>query len=176
MVEVSLEKCATAKGLDLELDQASFKLKMVLDGTILYDVKRTLPYPVDGNKGSAKFDRKRRTLTLWLPCCREVPQEEEKDRQMRQTQPESVVKVMGGSEPEVIREHTTAFGQTEEGARRGAARDAFNRKIRDWRRRHLDKRRPTTTPASWKSARSHLECHTSTAVERQDQGEDLERV
>ena len=33
MVEVSLEKCATAKGLDLELDQASFKLKMVLDGT-----------------------------------------------------------------------------------------------------------------------------------------------
>merc|ERR1719274_468172 len=31
---------------------------------------------------------------------------------MRQTQPESVVKVISGSsEPEVIREHTTAFGQ-----------------------------------------------------------------
>ena len=30
---------------------------------------------------------------------------------MRSQQPESVVKVMGGSEPEVIREHTTAFGQ-----------------------------------------------------------------
>mgnify|MGYP002031835041 CR=1 FL=1 len=112
VVEVSLDKCATAKGLDLELDQASFKLKMVLDGTVLYDVKRTLPYPVDGTKGSAKFDRKRRTLTVVAPVLPRTAQEEERDRTMRQTQPESVVKVIsGGSEPEVIREHTTAFGQ-----------------------------------------------------------------
>ena len=111
VVEVSLEKCATAKGLDLELDQASFKLKMVLDGTVLYDVKRTLPYPVDGTKGSAKFDRKRRTLTVVAPVLPRSAEEEERDRKMRSQQPESVVKVMGGSEPEVIREHTTAFGQ-----------------------------------------------------------------
>ena len=45
------------------------------------------------------------------PVLPRSAEEEEKDRQMRQTQPESVVKVMGGSEPEVIREHTTAFGQ-----------------------------------------------------------------
>jgi hypothetical protein len=111
VVEVSLEKCATAKGLDLELDQASFKLKMVLDGTVLYDVKRTLPYPVDGTKGSAKFDRKRRTLTVVAPVLPRSAEEEERDRTMRSQQPESVVKVMGGSEPEIIREHTTAFGQ-----------------------------------------------------------------
>merc|ERR1719426_789644 len=85
---------------------------MVLDGTVLYDVKRTLPYPVDGTKGSAKFDRKRRTLTVGAPVLPRSAQEEERDRTMRSSQPESVVKVISGSsEPEVIREHTTAFGQ-----------------------------------------------------------------
>jgi len=109
-IEVSLQKCDTAKGLDLELDGASFRLKMVLDSVTLYDVKRTLPYPVDGTKGSAKFDRRRRTLTVVAPVLPRTSEEVEREHAMHR-EPTSSVSVIGGSVPEVSREHTTAHGQ-----------------------------------------------------------------
>jgi len=109
-IEVSLQMCETAKGLDLELDGASFRLKMVLDAVTLYDVKRTLPYPVNGTKGSAKFDRRRRTLTVVAPVLPRTNEEVEREHAMHR-EPTSSVSVIGGSVPEVSREHTTAHGQ-----------------------------------------------------------------
>ena len=67
---------------------------------------------------------------------------------MRQTQPESVVKVMGGSRSRRSSASTPRPSGSGEGSALSNLEKLCNRKTSDWRRRHLDKRRPTTTRGS----------------------------
>ena len=68
VVSVELPLLPNAKSVDLEVDARDFSLTASLDGaSLVYKLKRRLPYDVDGAKGAAKFDRKQKVLNVTIP-------------------------------------------------------------------------------------------------------------
>ena len=65
VVEVELPLLDSAAGVDLDVQEQSLSLKK--ETKPKHYLLVTLPYPVDENQGTAKFDKSRKTLSVSLP-------------------------------------------------------------------------------------------------------------
>ena len=58
MVEIELPLCASAAGVELDVETRAIKLSATAPGgQLLYSLEARLPYDVDGAASAAKFDR-----------------------------------------------------------------------------------------------------------------------
>merc|ERR1712043_152025 len=65
VVEIHLPLCKSAAGVDLDIFER--RLTLQYSKTAKYKLDLKLPFPVDENDGSAKFDKQKKTLVITLP-------------------------------------------------------------------------------------------------------------
>lgn len=71
IVKIELPLCNSIQGIDLDINQSSLKLT-----GLKYNLYIDLPYGVNEDEGSAKFDKTKKILTVKLPVI--IPKNEPK--------------------------------------------------------------------------------------------------
>jgi HSP20 family molecular chaperone IbpA len=81
VAHISLPKLKSASGVELDVSERRL---VVTDERNLYHLNVALPFPVQEDKGSAKFDKAKKRLTITMPV--QPPTKEEKDQWRREAQ------------------------------------------------------------------------------------------
>eukprot|EP00750_Incisomonas_marina_P015170 INCI18103.3.p1 GENE.INCI18103.3~~INCI18103.3.p1 ORF type:complete len:820 (+),score=182.98 INCI18103.3:409-2868(+) len=85
VVSISLPAISSARSVDLDVSETHLKIKVPK----IYALCAELPYPVDDEKGRAKFDKARRTLVVTLPVRPPVFTKEELEKAKKRIAPPS---------------------------------------------------------------------------------------
>jgi len=120
LVRIELPELSSAAEIDLDITERKLDLKHEGAGYVL---ALTLPYPVIGEQGSAKFDKAKKTLTVTLPVLAEVSP-------MPQWAPPSAGQTDEEREAELAREKAEEAEAARQKAEADAARQKEEREAR----------------------------------------------
>jgi len=67
VIRVQVPKIKSARFLDIETAETSFRLRTMAESPAVYELNLDLPFPVNEEEGKAKFDKAKRVLEVTLP-------------------------------------------------------------------------------------------------------------
>jgi len=107
VIRIAVPAVKSAKYLDIETSELSFKLTTTASTKADYKLDLDLPYPVDADNGRAKFDKETRTLEVILPVQQQAVEKKEEpqtywpENSLIQELPETESSNVAAIEPDV---------------------------------------------------------------------------